>query len=394
LAPVSEVPFNEDRSFAMSVNEAVGDILREHQRWLTSAKKAGKRADFSGAQLDGIDLAGIDLSAAVFRGASLKSAKLDGARLVHADFSDASLENASLSGANLLLTDFTGADLRMANLSRASAASDQDLGQMRRGPRFKDADLQEANFNQTYCYISDFSGANLSHAQLCNAVLERANLSDNDLSNLDLSGSNLSSANLQGSNLDKANLQNAILVNTNLKASSLSHADISSANLQSANLADAKVDGIRYNRKTRFRGSRVSSCYGSSRFRRFAQDQDYIEEFKEAYPFSYYIWVGLTDCGRSITRVVLWSLVLALIFGVIYFYIGEHAFELTNRESLKWNLFTTTYYSVVTFTTLGYGDITPRTPLAAGFVMIEVIVGYLMLGILISILATKVARRS
>ncbi len=66
----------------------------------------------------------------------------------------------------------------------------------------------------------------------------------------------------------------------------------------------------------------------------------------------------------------------------------------TSGQTLRWSLFTTVYYSVVTFTTLGFGDITPRTPLAAGIVMLEVIVGYLMLGILISILATKVARRS
>lgn len=80
--------------------------------------------------------------------------------------------------------------------------------------------------------------------------------------------------------------------------------------------------------------------------------------------------------------------------GGIYFLLGEQSFTVSNRESLVWSLFTALYYSVVTFTTLGFGDVTPRTPLAAMFVMIEVIVGYVMLGILISILATKVARRS
>ena len=50
------------------------------------------------------------------------------------------------------------------------------------------------------------------------------------------------------------------------------------------------------------------------------------------------------------------------------------------------------YYSVVTFTTLGFGDITPKTHEAAMWVMAEVILGYVMLGGLISILATKLAR--
>jgi hypothetical protein len=52
------------------------------------------------------------------------------------------------------------------------------------------------------------------------------------------------------------------------------------------------------------------------------------------------------------------------------------------------------YYSGVTFTTLGFGDINPRTELAAGLVMTEVTMGYIMLGGLISILANKLGRRS
>ena len=52
------------------------------------------------------------------------------------------------------------------------------------------------------------------------------------------------------------------------------------------------------------------------------------------------------------------------------------------------------YYSVVTFTTLGFGDIVPKTPAAAWWVMTEVILGYIMLGGLISIFATKLSRRS
>ena len=52
------------------------------------------------------------------------------------------------------------------------------------------------------------------------------------------------------------------------------------------------------------------------------------------------------------------------------------------------------YYSVVTFTTLGFGDIVPRTQEAAWWIMAEVVMGYFMLGGLITILATKLARRS
>jgi hypothetical protein len=43
---------------------------------------------------------------------------------------------------------------------------------------------------------------------------------------------------------------------------------------------------------------------------------------------------------------------------------------------------------------LGFGDIAPCLPAAAKVVMVELVTGCLMLGILILILANKIARRS
>lgn len=378
----------------MSRSTELAEIINSHRQWLESGNKAGKRADLSGAQLDGANLANCDLSGALMQGASLVNADLSGSKLVHTNFNDANLKDAKLTGANLLLTDFTGADLVNADLSKSGFSSEKELGRTKRGPSFRDTNLKNGNLSEAYCYASDFTGANLSGVELSGATLIDSNLSDNDLSQAVMRGADLSGANLQNSNLSAANLQNALLISANLHNSNLTAADIRGANLTSTNLTRSKVDGIKYNRQTRFRGIRVEGCFGSSRFRRYAEDQDYIEEFKEAHPNYYRIWLGLTDCGRSLMRVVIWSLALSMAFGLIYFALGESAFEVSNKEGMQWNLFTTLYYSVVTFTTLGFGDITPRTPLAAGIVMVEVVIGYVMLGILISILATKVARRS
>jgi voltage-gated potassium channel Kch len=52
------------------------------------------------------------------------------------------------------------------------------------------------------------------------------------------------------------------------------------------------------------------------------------------------------------------------------------------------------YYSIVTLTTLGYGDVVPASPAAQVLAMIEVILGYVMLGGLLSIFASKMARRA
>lgn len=52
------------------------------------------------------------------------------------------------------------------------------------------------------------------------------------------------------------------------------------------------------------------------------------------------------------------------------------------------------YYSIVTYTTLGFGDIKPMHWVGELVVMLEVIMGYMILGLLLAILANKVARRA
>ena len=52
------------------------------------------------------------------------------------------------------------------------------------------------------------------------------------------------------------------------------------------------------------------------------------------------------------------------------------------------------YYSIVTLTTLGYGDVKPASTWGQVVAMIEVVSGYMMLGGLLSIFNNKIARRA
>jgi hypothetical protein len=55
--------------------------------------------------------------------------------------------------------------------------------------------------------------------------------------------------------------------------------------------------------------------------------------------------------------------------------------------------FTPFYFSIVTYTTLGFGDVKPATLWGELLVSSEVILGYVTLGLLVSVLSEKVARR-
>ena len=149
---------------------------------------------------------------------------------------------------------------------------------------------------------------------------------------------------------------------------------------------------------TNFTGIETGGILAASnrRFVRDIEDQQYITQQKERSKFNKYFWIPVwhmtCDCGRSFSLFFLWCLLVAAIFGDIYLLFAEAWFP----EPWKWSAITPYYYSLVTFSTLGFGDVTPR--LSNGWaqltVMAEVFLGYLGLGGLISIFANKLARRA
>jgi uncharacterized protein YjbI with pentapeptide repeats len=122
------------------------------------------------------------------------------------------------------------------------------------------------------------------------------------------------------------------------------------------------------------------------------KDDMYLLSFKKKHPKTHFIWWLFADCGRSLLRWALWSILFAVLFASVFFSMGPDAFSINSK--LPYSGITMLYYSVITFTTLGFGDVIPNTIVASIVVMLEVILGYIMLGGLISILANKLARRS
>ncbi|MFC1592081.1 pentapeptide repeat-containing protein [Thermodesulfobacteriota bacterium] len=299
---------------------------------------------------ESIDLSGADLSQRRLAGVNLRNANL-----ATANFSFARLEKSILSFANLKNSVLSFANLSGANLSAASlegaTCEDADL---------KNAVLSNANLTNTIFASSDLSGANLVEAQV--------------------SGANLCAANLHNTNFSSVGFDQGILLSTLAQTRGNLH-----------RLWQKRYD-ILLGTSIRCKGVHAAAGYGSHRFIQFIRDQDYLEEFLETRrgKVTIFFWWLFADCGRSLVRWAGWSLFFALFFAVCYWLMGQHNFDTTHHD---FNLLTLLYYSVVTFTTLGFGDIVPKTPLASLFVMAEVILGYVMLGGLISIFANKLARR-
>jgi uncharacterized protein YjbI with pentapeptide repeats len=71
------------------------DILEDHDLWVQSYRKQGKRANLLGVDLQGADLEGANLQGANLQGANLQDANLRGANLQGANLQDANLTGAT-----------------------------------------------------------------------------------------------------------------------------------------------------------------------------------------------------------------------------------------------------------------------------------------------------------
>ena len=154
---------------------------------------------------------------------------------------------------------------------------------------------------------------------------------------------------------------------------------------------------------TDFRGFNTTTMMDASSnpyLKRYIDDEQWIASWKErgrAHKLLFFLWELTSHCGRSIGLWVMWSVFVAVILfgGILY---GIYEDHLVYRQDIElWAnhpLAASIYFSIVTFTTLGFGDVTAKTLLGAIVVGAEVVVGYIMLGVLISIFANKLARRA
>ena len=98
------------------------------------------------------------------------------------------------------------------------------------------------------------------------------------------------------------------------------------------------------------------------------------------------LFTGMIDGNKIIGSICIY-LLLGLIWTTLYLLVLEvspNAFNGLAHASWYQNFPIVTYYSFVTLTTLGYGDISPLAPLARFLVFMEAVVGVFYMAILVA----------
>ncbi len=337
-------------------------------RWLQPGPDEGTRRDTvlrelrEGGRSTETDLRGIDLT----------HESLEGVDLSRCDLSGAHLAKANLSGANLAMCKLVDADLFGADLTGCELLS---------------ADLSGANLGECLAARAGFGGATLDGAQLLAAQLADATFAKASLRRADLRAAKAAGARFGGADLTRANL-----ARTDLRDCDLESCVVDGADFGDSDLRNARLKGLqRFDTATWILADiHLADFCGAYLVRRHIMDANFIHEFRsrnKGTEILYRIWWLTSDCGRSVSRWALWTFLVAAVFAGVYALIGV---DFGDNETFLSPL----YFSIVTLTSLGYGDIVPKTAVGQILIMIEVVAGYVALGGLLSIFAMKMARRA
>jgi len=283
------------------------------------------------------------------------------------------------------------------------------------------ADLTDASFVHVDLKGANLNSSYLQKAKFIDVHLENANLMFAHLENSFLLGAHLEGASLTCAKLHKTNVCNAFLESTNFVDSELLGSKFDNAHLMRAKFQKALVNGqtsfcyCKVDRETDFSEVGLDGCRIDPatkqlleyNIRRINWEEWYKENSLLKWLVKPFWWIS--DYGISTKRIILTFFGLAFVFAIIYYAWGFiDYYLLCNKDypGIVSNLFVlednqqavsgwlvplrAVYFSIVTMTTLGFGDMYANAhSLFRGIfghilLALQVTLGYVLLGALVT----------
>ena len=276
--------------------------------------------------------------------------------------------------------------------------------------------------------LSEFNlhQANLEKINLVNATMKNSDLSKSNLKNASLYGINLSGSNLFKSNLKSANLNGANLENCNLLGANLTNTKLRNikwgenykvineleaenaykkGDIELANKKYKEAEDVYRSIKISMQSQTLGNDTGEFFIREMIVQRKQFSKFSPRRIGSKIIEIttgygeNLGNIIFTILGIIITCMILYGIEGVYYGdpvhgdrIIGFFTKDIENFGLLNTigNLF---YFSVVVYSTVGFGEIIPIGPLGKSIVIFEGIIGGLVLAILIIALYKKAMDR-
>ena len=354
--------------------------------------------DWSGADLNGWNFSGLKLSKwknqANFEGADLTNARLQGTDLFRARLQKANLSNAQLQGVNLI-----SAQLQKANLINAQLQKANLINAQLQGANLFNAQLQKANLSNAQLQKTDLSNAQLQKTNLFKSQLKEANLSSTQLQGANLSRTQLQKANLSYSNLrdaefnERTDLQDVNLFQCKLENSTIKNAynNLDKIVIQEKEKKYLEAKEVYLILKNYFREEGLYDISGKYYYREKLMERACNRQNRQwGKWFFNHLLEKVAGYGERPERVICWWIGLILLFAIIYIegngitMPGNSSYNLVFREAL--------YFSGVTFTTLGFGDLAPKPGIFQIFSLLEAFLGAIFIAMFIFVFARKMTK--
>lgn len=347
-----------------------------------------------------------------------------------ANFWNTNLQEARLEEVNLQKADLGGANLQKAHLRRANLQGADLFGTNLQGADLLETNLQEADLGRANLQgATSWYGTNLQKAKLVRTNLQGARLREANLQGATLVAASLVKADLGGANLQRAIIYGAILIKARFCSTDLREVSFGETRLEGADFSYAIVDGktsisgqvvdkglvTGVDRETMFEGVGLDSMridpgikqlllynirrrnwedwYWGSRQHKLIKDYEEVKPYLKAIiilirliiTIPIRLFWKLTNYGLSTIRVISWFFMFALIFAGIYYKYPDCLLIRGQVGELRGFLHAF-YFSVVTMTTLGFGDIhaNPDNTCGLWLLIVQVLLGYIMLGALVT----------
>lgn len=432
-ANLSEVPFRNANLEA--TNLRIADL---------------SEASFRETNLHNVMMGSADLTDTLSLNADFTQANLGGT-----DFTEAHLVDTDFTGVVAKEAEFSNATLRYSDFSNAVLDGTDFLNSYHNSTFFKDSILHDADFTQATLRDVDLTDADLHRADLTDADLGGVNLTRVFLEDALLESSDLDAADLTDAKLHNCRLQDVYLSNETTFGERCAYERAADPNdLLPWDIIGPSMESVTITLDDHhvYQGSPLSAAF--TRFQYWTRtisgwtpdtkDLENLDKAISVYrtyqrlhrenslpgdiPHYFYRekemrrtkalaegnhleWASralqrwVMGYGERPWRVVGTSVVVILVCAILYPLLGGVAVDhsgttLTVFEPLDTPLdelpggtwLASLYFSLVTFTTLGYGDIQPASAPAQYLAGIESLVGAALLALLVAVLARRVTR--
>jgi hypothetical protein len=269
-----------------------------------------------------------------------------------------------------------GVHLAYADLSKMKLPRSQDESLL----NFRNADLNHANLSNAHLFAVDFSGSSLLKADLSGSNINRSVLDK----------SNLLGTRFTDTKMEDVKWGNKCLQEIEAKTQSKKRMAIKARQ----NFTEAEEIYRRLRIECEARG--LYDDAGHFHYRERLMHQELLPRFSTAWVLSRLVQM-VCGYGESAARVVAFSLGLITLCALLYCFLplaGSQILSFSFDNSFMANLRVfgnCLYYSVVTFTTLGYGDIAPLG-FAKVVAALEAFTGAFSMSLFVVVFVRKMAR--